>query len=152
MKVVAQRVTKASVSVDNELISQIDKGLLVLVGLHKNDTVDRFDYFIKKIMNLRVFEDGENKMNRSLVDNSLSVLLVSQFTLYGDCKKGNRPSFINAMPPAEAKELYKKFVDRFRELYEEDKVKDGVFGAYMQVELLNDGPVTIILEETPGSL
>ena len=146
MRVVVQRVKKASVSVDNKFISQIDKGLLVLVGLHKNDTVDRFDYFIKKIMNLRVFEDDEKRMNRSLVDYNLSVLLVSQFTLYGDCKKGNRPSFTNAMPNAEAKKLYQQFVDRFRELYEEDKVKDGVFGAYMQVELVNDGPVTIILD------
>ena len=144
MKVVIQRVKSSNVTVNEKIISHIKNGLVVLVGLHEQDTQEKFDYFIKKIVNLRIFEDEQNKMNKSVLDYNYEILLVSQFTLYGDCKKGNRPSFINAMPPNKAKVLYQKFVDTFRKNY--GKVYNGVFGAHMQVTLVNDGPVTIILE------
>ncbi len=144
MRVVIQRVNQASVEIDGKLVSKIDKGLLVLVGIKSNDTLDQCDYLINKILNLRIFEDEHFKMNKSVSDLNLEILLVSQFTLYADCKKGNRPSFINAMPPAQAKEFYQKFVDQFKQKY--TKVKDGIFGAYMKVNLINDGPVTIILD------
>ena len=143
MRVVIQRVNEASVTVEGKLISKIDKGLLVLVGIKSNDTLDQCNYLINKILNLRIFEDENLKMNKSASDFNLEILLVSQFTLYADCKKGNRPSFITAMSPAQAKEFYQKFVNQFKQKY--PKVKDGVFGAYMKVNLINDGPVTIIL-------
>jgi D-tyrosyl-tRNA(Tyr) deacylase len=146
MKVVIQRVTSASVTVDNAVISKVGKGFMILVGLHVDDTPEKFDFFIKKILNLRVFEDAEGKMNTSMLDNEYEVLLVSQFTLYADCKKGNRPSFVKAMPPDKASEMYQQFVARFKEQYVGERVKDGEFGAMMQVALVNDGPVTIVLE------
>lgn len=144
MRVVIQKVNEASVEVDEKLISKIDKGLLVLVGIKANDSLDQCDHLINKILNLRIFEDENFKMNKSILDLNLEILLVSQFTLYADCKKGNRPSFINAMPPVQAKEFYKNFVDKFKQKY--PKIEDGVFGAYMKVNLINDGPVTIILD------
>ena len=144
MRAVIQRVNEASVTVDGKFISKIDKGFLVLVGIKTNDTLDQCDHLINKILNLRIFEDENLKMNKSISDLNLEILLVSQFTLYADCKKGNRPSFINAMPPAQAKEFYQKFIDQFKQKY--PKVKNGIFGAYMKVSLINDGPVTIILD------
>lgn len=146
MKVVIQRVSSASVSVENQVVSSVKDGFLILVGLHVDDTAELYDQLIKKIMNLRVFSDENDKMNLSLVDKGYEVLLVSQFTLYADCRKGNRPSFVQAMPPDQAKEMYQQFVDRFKELYIADKVYDGVFGAMMEVSLVNTGPVTIVLE------
>ena len=144
MKVVIQVVTSASVTVEDKLISEIGKGLLVFVGLHMSDTEDMFDSLIKKIVDMRIFSDDAGKINHSVADVGGEVLLVSQFSLNADCNKGNRPSFAKAMPPAKAKTSYEKFVSRFKELYGSDKVKDGVFGAYMQVALINDGPMTIL--------
>ena len=145
MKVVIQRVNSASVTVNNEVVSKINNGLLVLVGLHTDDTEEKFDYFINKILNLRIFSDNAGVMNKSILDFGGEILLVSQFTLYADCKKGNRPSYMHAMPPKDAGMLYANFVTKFREKY--SKVFDGKFGAYMKVALENDGPVTIILEQ-----
>ena len=144
MKVVIQRVKSASVEVDGDLISSIGQGLLVLVGIHKEDTQKDSDYIIKKILSLRFFESEKSFMDKSVQDLNLEVLLVSQFTLYGNCKKGARPSFDKAMPPKEAKIFYENFVEKFKQQH--SKVKDGIFGAYMQVSLVNDGPVTIILD------
>jgi D-aminoacyl-tRNA deacylase len=144
MRIVIQVVSSASVAIAGKQISAIGTGLLLLVGLHKNDTIEQFDPLIKKVINLRIFPDESHKINKSIVDINGELLLVSQFTLYADCKKGNRPSFADAMPPAQANEYYGKFVQKCRELY--PKVKEGVFGADMQVTLVNDGPLTIILE------
>ncbi len=145
MKAVIQKVNSASVEVDGKLISSIDKGLLVLVGIHKKDTQTEADYLIRKILNLRMFESDKHFMDKSVQDLDLEVLLVSQFTLYGDCTKGNRPSFDQAMSPAQAKVFYDDFVNKFRQSHL--KTKDGVFGAYMKVSLINDGPFTIVLEK-----
>jgi D-tyrosyl-tRNA(Tyr) deacylase len=144
MRAVIQRVNSASVEVDGKLVSSIDKGLLVLVGIEKEDTSRDSEYLIRKILNLRIFDDQEKFLDKSVQDLGLQVLLVSQFTLYGSCKKGNRPSFDKAMPPKEAKVFYSDFVEKFKQSY--SKVKDGIFGAYMQVSLVNDGPVTIVLD------
>ena len=144
MKVVIQRVSAASVTVDGKIISQIENGALVLVGLKSDDSNENFDYIINKILNLRIFNDSVGVMNKSIIDNKLEVLLVSQFTLYADCKKGNRPSYKKAMTSQKAKSLYMSFVSQFKETY--SRVQDGEFGADMKVELANDGPVTIILE------
>ena len=152
MKTVLQVVKSASVCVDEKLVSEIKNGFLIFVGFSVDDTADKFDYQIKKILNLRVFPDSQGKMNRSVLDNNYEILLVSQFTLYADLTKGNRPSFIKAMLPAKAKKIYAEFVSRFKKLYVSEKaqpstkVKDGIFGANMQVFLVNDGPVTIMIE------
>ena len=144
MRAVIQKVNAASVEVDGKLVSSIEKGLLVLVGIERQDTPKDSEYLVRKILNLRIFDDQEKFLDKSVQDLSLEVLLVSQFTLYGSCKKGNRPSFDKAMPPKEAKVFYQDFVEKFKQNY--FKVKDGIFGAYMQVSLVNDGPVTIILD------
>jgi D-tyrosyl-tRNA(Tyr) deacylase len=144
MKIVVQRVNSASVSVKNKLISEINKGILVFVGIHKNDTDKNIDFIIKKILELRIFPGDGKPINKSILDLNLEILCVSQFTLYGDCSKGNRPSFFDAMPPEKANLFYENFINKFKKEY--TKVKDGIFGANMQVSLINDGPVTIILE------
>lgn len=144
MKSVVQRVNSASVTVDGKLISQIDKGLLALVGLHIKDTEKDIDFMIKKILNLRIFPGDGKPINKNVLDLNLEILLVSQFTLYGDCTEGNRPSFIEAMPPEKAKIFYEFFIEKFKRNY--PKIKEGIFGADMQVSLINDGPVTILLE------
>lgn len=144
MKSVVQRVNSASVTVDGKLISQIDKGLLALVGLYIKDTEKDIDFMIKKILNLRIFPGDAKPINKSVLDLNLEILLVSQFTLYGDCTEGNRPSFIEAMPPEKAKIFYEFFIEKFKRNY--PKIKEGIFGADMQVSLINDGPVTILLE------
>jgi D-tyrosyl-tRNA(Tyr) deacylase len=144
MKAVIQRVAHASVTVDGKMISQIQKGLLILLGVGQGDTEDQAVAQTKKIAALRIFEDDAGKMNLSVRDVGGEAIVVSQFTLYGDTRKGNRPSFIKAADPALASPL----VDRFAELLREQGVptQQGVFGADMKVELLNDGPVTILLE------
>lgn len=142
MKVVIQRVKEASVLVDNNLISSIKRGVLIFIGINLNDTIEDSQYIIKKILNLRIFENKEKIMDKSVKDLDLEILLVSQFTLCADLRKGNRPSFDKAMPPKEAKIFYDNFVKDFKKNY--SKVKEGVFGAYMQVNLINYGPVTII--------
>jgi len=146
MRAVIQKVTLASVSVDGALVSEIGLGLLVFLGIKAGDTSKETDYVVRKIVNLRVFEDDQHKMNKSILDVGGEILLVSQFTLYGDCRKGNRPSFVQAMPPQEAEPFYNDFVVALKKAY--PKVKEGVFGAYMQVQLINDGPVTILLDHT----
>lgn len=144
MKVVIQRVIKSSVSINNEEVAKIGKGFLILLGISKDDNLEKADYIIKKIYNLRVFSDENDKMNLSIQDINGELLIVSQFTLYADCKKGNRPSFINAAPPEEAEKIYEYFINECKK--NNLKVETGEFGADMKVELINDGPVTIILE------
>ena len=143
MKVVIQRVKKATVKVDNKLINKIEQGYLLLVGFTHNDTIDQVETYVKKIINLRVFADENNLMNKSILDIKGSILSISQFTLYANTKKGNRPSFIDALNPQDAKHLYEQFNAKLNEYV---PTYSGVFGADMQVELLNDGPVTIILD------
>ncbi len=143
MKLVIQRVNSASVTIENKLYSSINKGLLVLFGVEKDDKEDMIEYFAQKLLKLRIFEDEQGKMNKSVLDINGEILAVSQFTLCADCKKGTRPSFDNAMEPKRAKEFYEKFVEILKK--SQINVKTGVFGAHMQVELVNNGPVTIIL-------
>ena len=145
MKAVLQRVTHANVVVEGELISEIEKGFLILLGVSGDDTKDDADVLSKKISGMRVFEDENGKMNLSLTDIGGSVLVISQFTLLADCRKGRRPSFINAGPPDMANELYEYFCERIKTDGIEN-VKKGIFGADMKVSLLNDGPVTILLD------
>jgi D-tyrosyl-tRNA(Tyr) deacylase len=145
MRIVLQRVSEAAVTVGGKEISRIKNGFLALVGLHVDDGEEGFDKIINKIISLRVFPDEAGKMNTSLVDNAYEILLVSQFTLYADCRKGNRPSFIDAMRPEQANKIYAIFVQRFKEFYVAERVKDGLFGADMKISLINDGPVTILL-------
>jgi len=144
MKFVVQRVSKAQVTVENEITGKIDKGFLVLVGVTHEDTKEKADKLVKKLINLRIFEDENQKMNLALKDVNGSLLLVSQFTLYANCERGNRPDFIQAAKPDYAKELYEYIVNKCKE--NSIDVQTGIFGADMKVELLNDGPVTIILE------
>ena len=145
MKLVVQRVKYAKVDVDGETVGGIDRGFLVLLGVTHTDTKETADYLAKKLCNLRVFEDSNGKMNLGLKDVQGQLLIVSQFTLYADCSEGNRPSFINAAKPDVANELYEYFCKRCDE--QNIKVEKGIFGADMKVSLLNDGPVTIILEK-----
>lgn len=145
MKFVIQRVKNAQVDVDNKMVGKIDNGFLVLIGITHTDTKETADYLVKKLINLRIFEDENGKMNLSLKDVNGSLLLVSQFTLYADCSSGNRPSFTNAAKPEFANELYEYIISECRRKI--DRVETGMFGADMQISLLNDGPVTIILEK-----
>ncbi len=145
MKLVVQRVKNAEVNVEENIVGAIDKGFLVLLGVTHNDTKEIADYLVKKLCNLRVFEDENEKMNLSLKDVNGKLLIVSQFTLYADCTGGNRPSFVNAAKPDMANELYEYFCNKCKENGIE--VQKGIFGADMKVSLLNDGPVTIILEK-----
>ena len=144
MKVLIQRVKKASVTIENKLYSEIESGILALVGIEKGDSTEQVEKLAKKIVNLRIFPDENDKMNLSLKDVAGEVLVVSQFTLYGDCRKGKRPSFIAAARPGTAIPLYEQFV---AELMDHDlHVETGWFGADMEVSLINDGPVTLILD------
>ena len=145
MKFVIQRVKNAQVDINNKDVAKIDNGFLVLIGITHTDTKDIADYLVKKLINLRVFEDENGKMNLSLNDINGSLLLVSQFTLYADCSSGNRPSFTDAAKPDFAIGLYEYIIDECKKRI--DKVETGVFGADMKVSLINDGPVTIILEK-----
>lgn len=145
MKLVVQRVSEAKVEVDNKIVGKIGQGFLVLFGAGEGDTKEQADFLAEKLCNLRVFADENHKMNLSIKDIDGELLVVSQFTLYADCKKGNRPSFINAASPEEANELYEYFMKKCKDLVK--NVQKGIFGADMKVSLLNDGPVTIILEK-----
>lgn len=144
MRVLIQRVNEASVEVDGETVGEIDRGLLLLVGVTHDDTADEAKYLAGKIANLRIFEDDEGKMNRSAVDLGLSALVVSQFTLYGNAKKGRRPSFIEAAPPEMASSLIEELATCLES--EGLAIARGQFQAHMQVKLVNDGPVTIWLD------
>ena len=144
MRAVIQRVKFSSVTVENEMVAKIGKGLLVLLGIAKADNTDDAEYLADKIVNLRIFEDENRKMNRSLVDTGGEILVVSQFTLLGDCKKGRRPSFVQAAAPDHATELYQIFVEQVRQ--KGVTVKTGRFRAMMDVSLINDGPVTLIVD------
>lgn len=145
MKLVVQRVKNASVEVDKKIVGKIDKGYLVLLGVTHTDTREIADYLVKKLCNLRIFEDENGKMNLNIKQVDGSMLIVSQFTLYGDCTEGNRPSFTNAAKPDFANELYEYFCNKCSE--NNIHIEKGIFGADMKVSLLNDGPVTIILEK-----
>jgi len=144
MRACVQRVSRASVIVENEVIGQIGAGLLVLLGVATDDTEADADYLAEKIATLRIFEDANGKMNAALADIGGAMLVVSQFTLYGDCRKGRRPSFTAAAPPEQAERLYEYFVAQIRR--QNIPIATGRFRANMQVELINDGPVTMLLE------
>ena len=145
MKVVIQRVTRASVTIEQQLFSSINKGMLILVGIQADDTDEDINWLSSKIVNLRIFDDENGVMNKSVLDTNGEILTVSQFTLMARTKKGNRPSYIDAAPPAISIPLYEKFVATLsQELHKE--VQTGQFGADMKVELINDGPVTIIVD------
>lgn len=144
MRVVIQRVKNASVEIDNKVNGKINTGFLVLLGIASTDTKQDVDYLVKKVVNLRVFSDENDKMNLALKDINGELLVISQFTLYGNCKDGNRPSFIEAARPDVAIPLYEYFVEECKKQI--PVVETGIFGADMKVSLLNDGPVTIIIE------
>lgn len=144
MKLVIQRVTHASVTVDNNVIGKIGKGYMVLIGVSDTDTKEIADKMLDKMIKLRIFEDENGKTNLSLADAGGELLLISQFTLYANCKKGNRPSFIEAGSPDHANALYEYIIEKCKERV--DVVEQGEFGAEMKVELLNDGPFTVILD------
>jgi D-tyrosyl-tRNA(Tyr) deacylase len=144
MKIVIQRVKEASVKVEKEVVGDIRRGVLVFLGVCDGDSEKDISYLSNKLVNLRMFEDEEGKMNLSLKDVGGEVLVVSQFTLYADCKKGRRPSFVNALEPREAERFYLGFIEEVKGQVK--KVESGVFGARMEVFLINDGPVTFIIE------
>ena len=144
MRALIQRVTEARVVVDQAVTGEIGHGLLVLLGVSKLDTEADADFLVQKILNLRIFEDDQGKMNRSLLDTGGAMLVVSQFTLYGDCRKGRRPSFDDAAPAEEARALYEHFVSIARR--SKLQIETGIFQAHMSVTLTNDGPVTLIVE------
>lgn len=146
MRAVVQRVKRASVSVDEELISKIDKGIMLLLGIEENDDDKDLEYILKKVTKLRIFDDEEGIMNKSLLDYGLEILVVSQFTLYGDARKGNRPSYIRSAKFDDGIVLYEKFIQELEGLGV--KVSTGKYGSDMDVELINDGPVTILLDSS----
>lgn len=146
MKFVIQRCQNASVSVDGKTVGSIEKGLTVLIGISEEDTKETADKYLKKMLNLRIFEDEAGKTNRSLMDVSGSLLLISQFTLYANCRRGNRPSFTDAGNPQKAEALYQYLIEKAKE--QVAIVETGIFGADMQVSLVNDGPFTIILDDS----
>lgn len=143
MRVIVQRSLNSNVSIDNKIVGSIDKGYVLLVGFTHDDDINVVEHMIKKILNLRIFEDLDGKMNLSIIDVRGSILSISQFTLYGNTRKGNRPSFIEAMRPETASYLYDVFNEK---LSEHIHVETGVFGGDMKVSICNDGPVTILLE------
>ena len=144
MKVVLQRVSEASVRVDSKVVGQITKGVLVLLGIGRDDTTEQADYLVNKIVQLRMFDDKEGNLNLSSDQVGAQFLVISQFTIYGDCRKGRRPSFDKAAEPKKAEELYNYFVERLKA--QAAKVETGVFRAMMKVQLVNEGPVTFIVE------
>lgn len=145
MRAVVQRVLEAHVNVGEETVGKIDKGILVLLGVGQNDTEKDIEWLADKVLNLRIFEDENDKMNLSLLDIKGEILVVSQFTLYGDCRKGRRPSYSSAAKPDKGNEYYEKFVKYIKGKYDL-KVETGVFQADMKVHLINDGPVTLLLD------
>jgi len=147
LKVVLQRVLKASVWVNDSLVSKIEKGILLFLGIGKTDHLqekEKIEYLCQKILNLRIFEDKQGKMNKSILNTSGEILLISQFTLYANSKKGNRPSYTDAAPSEQANRIYDAFGER---LEQNIRLKKGIFGENMKIKLINDGPVTIILKK-----
>jgi len=144
MRAVVQRVKRSHVEVDGKITGQISKGLMVLLGISEDDKTEDIEYMVDKVVNLRIFEDDDNKMNLSLLDVGGEILVASQFTLYGDCRKGRRPSFVRAAKPEKAQELYNKFIERLKE--KNINVQCGIFQADMTVYIENDGPVTLIVD------
>lgn len=144
MRVIVQRARSASVTVDNEVVGEISKGLMLLVGLTHTDTQADTSYVAEKVANLRIFEDDDGKMNHSILDIKGEILSVSQFTLYGDCRKGRRPNFMDAAKPEQANELYMAFNENLRQIG--INVETGLFGEMMDVQIVNEGPVTIIID------
>lgn len=145
MRLVIQRVKEASVTVNKEFISKVQKGLLILIGIEDNDADEDIDWLANKVVNLRIFDDENGVMNKSIKDTYGDILVVSQFTLFASTKKGNRPSYIKASRPNFAIPMYDKFCDKLKILLDKD-IKKGIFGADMQVFLINDGPVTILID------
>lgn len=146
MRAVVQRVSEASVVVEGQAVGQIERGLVVLLGVAQGDTPADLKYVVEKTIHLRIFEDDDGKMNHSVIDIGGSILAISQFTLLGDCRKGRRPSFVTAAPPEEASALYDAYVQQVRE--QGVPVETGIFRADMKVRLVNDGPVTLLLDST----
>lgn len=146
MRLLVQKAARAKVTVEKKIVGEIGEGLLVLLGVHRDDDASKISWLVDKVTNLRIFEDQEGKMNLSVRDVEGSILLVSQFTLYGNCQTGRRPSFIESMPPNEAEKLYEAFILQLKESMGEKHVATGEFGAMMEVELINSGPVTLMLE------
>jgi len=147
MRALVQRVSEASVSIENpKYFAKINKGMVILLGIKQNDTLEDLYFVADKCCNLRIFEDENEKMNLSLRDVNGEVLIISQFTLYGDARRGHRPSFTDAAPPEIANKLYEQFCNRVKQNLGEEKVKTGVFAAMMLVKIFNDGPVTILVE------
>lgn len=144
MRAVVQRVKSSKVEVDNKVIGEIGKGINLLVGISKDDTKEDIDYIVRKVLGMRIFEDENERMNFSLQDIGGELLVISQFTLYGDCRKGKRPDFMKAQGGERAVELYNDLVEAFRK--EVPNLQTGEFGADMKVEIINDGPVTLLLE------
>jgi D-aminoacyl-tRNA deacylase len=144
LRIVLQRVKQAAVTVNGAIVGHIGYGMLILLGIQKDDSAEKADVLADKCVNLRIFSDSDGKMNRSLTDVGGQALVVSQFTLYGDCGKGRRPSFTDAAPPEQGNELYEYFVTKMKTVC--PVVATGVFGAMMDVELVNDGPVTFVLD------
>ena len=143
MRVVVQRVKKSSVEIDNKVYNEINNGLMILVGFTEGDSSSDIDYLVKKVTNLRIFDDEDGVMNKSIIDINGSILSISQFTLYADTKKGNRPSYIKALKGEESIKLYDEFNKKLNDIIE---TKTGVFGADMKVSLINDGPTTIVID------
>lgn len=144
MRIVLQRVLKARVNISNETVGKIDKGIVALVAVNDTDNIDTFKYMCNKIINLRIFEDSEGKLNLSLKDLDLGLLMVPNFTVYADARKGLRPSFVRGAKPDDAEKIFNDFVTYVKQNYE--KIETGIFRADMKVELINDGPITIILD------
>ena len=144
MKALIQRVKMAEVQIDGKIYSKTNKGLLIFLGIENGDTEKDIEYLVRKVPHLRIFEDSQEKMNLSTLNIKGEILVVSQFTLSADCRRGNRPSFDSAEEPAKAKDIYMRFIEGLRE--SGLKIETGDFGAYMQVHLINDGPVTIIID------
>ena len=147
MRALVQRVSSGSVSIESEnYFAEIDKGCVILLGIKTSDTIDDINFVADKCCNLRIFEDENEKMNLSVKDINGEILIISQFTLYGDAQKGNRPSFTDAARPEAAIPLYEKFIERLKQNLGDTKIKTGIFGAMMKVKINNDGPVTILVE------
>lgn len=148
MRILVQRVTRGEVRVEGDLLGRIGPGILIYVGIHHTDTEKEVDFLAQKVVDLRIFSDGEGKMNLSVQEVKGEILAISQFTLYGDASKGRRPSFIEAAPPELAKNLYERFLAKLRGLLGEGLVQEGRFAAHMEVDYVNDGPLSIILDRS----